>query len=84
MRRPISLKSDTCTEHADVDAAGISVKADAQYPGRSADVPTMLRGGLRTPRGGRKRQQKSAEAIVSREIGRRAEREREAVSLNFR
>ena len=41
MRRGIFLKSDTCTEHADVYAAGIRVKADAQYPGRSAGVSAM-------------------------------------------
>jgi hypothetical protein len=38
MRRRISSKSNTCTEDADVDAAGRSVKADAHYPGRSVDV----------------------------------------------
>ena len=35
MRRQISSKSNTCTESCDVDAAGISVKVSAQYPGRS-------------------------------------------------
>ena len=35
MRRHISLKSDTYTESMDVDAAGISVKVCAHYPGRS-------------------------------------------------
>jgi hypothetical protein len=39
MRRPLSSKSDTCTEGMDVNAAGISVKAGAHYPGRSADLP---------------------------------------------
>jgi hypothetical protein len=39
MRRHISSKSDTCTEGMNVDAAGISVKVDAHYPGRSADLP---------------------------------------------
>jgi hypothetical protein len=39
MRRPISLKSDTCTESMDVDVAGISVKVGAQYPGRSVNLP---------------------------------------------
>ena len=38
-RSPISLKSKVCTEDAYVDAAGISGKAGAQYPGRS---PSML------------------------------------------
>ena len=35
MRDPRSPKSKTCTESVDVDAAGISVKAGAHYPGRS-------------------------------------------------
>jgi hypothetical protein len=35
MRRPISSKSDTCTEGGVVYAAGISVKVGAHYPGRS-------------------------------------------------
>ena len=39
MRRQISSKSDTCTESLDVDAAGISGKVDAQYPGRSVGLP---------------------------------------------
>jgi len=39
MRRQISLKSDTCTESMHVDAAGISGKVDAHYPGRSVSVP---------------------------------------------
>jgi hypothetical protein len=39
MRRQSSSKSDTCTESLDVDAAGISVKEDARYPGRSAILP---------------------------------------------
>jgi hypothetical protein len=39
MRRPISSKSDTCTESMAVYAAGISVKVGAHYPGRSADLP---------------------------------------------
>ena len=39
MRRQISSKSDTCTERMEVDAAGISVKEGAQYPGRSAGLP---------------------------------------------
>jgi hypothetical protein len=38
MRRPISSKSDTCTEGMGVYAAGISVKVDAHYPGRSVDL----------------------------------------------
>jgi hypothetical protein len=39
MRRQISSKSDTCTEDMAVDAAGISVKVGAHYPGRSVYVP---------------------------------------------
>ncbi len=39
MRRPISSKSDTCTEGMDVYAAGISVKVGAHYPGRSVGLP---------------------------------------------
>ena len=39
MRRQISSKSDTCTESLGVDAAGISVKVRAHYPGRSATLP---------------------------------------------
>ena len=36
----MTSKSKTCTESLYVDAAGISVKVRAQYPGRSA---TLLR-----------------------------------------
>jgi len=39
MRRPITSKSHTCTEDMYVDVAGISVKADAYYPGRSHSLP---------------------------------------------
>ena len=39
MRRQLSLKSDTCTEDMDVDAAGISVKVIESYPGRSVNLP---------------------------------------------
>lgn len=39
MRRPISLKPDTCTEGMIVDAAGISGKVEAHYPGRSVYLP---------------------------------------------
>jgi len=35
----MSLTPDTCTESADVYAAGISVKVGAHYPGRSVDPP---------------------------------------------
>jgi hypothetical protein len=34
----MSLKSDTCTESLYVDAAGISVKVRAHYPGRSVSL----------------------------------------------
>jgi hypothetical protein len=34
VRRRLSLKPEVCTERARVDAAGISVKAGAQYSGR--------------------------------------------------
>jgi len=61
MRRQIPSKSSSCTEHADVDAAGISVKAGAHYPGRSVGVLIVE---LQSPRGDWKRQQKSAEAIL--------------------
>ena len=43
MRRQISSKSDTCTEGMDVYAAGISVKVDVHYPGRSVDLPMCYR-----------------------------------------
>ena len=35
MRGRRGPKSNTCTENVDVDAAGISVKVSAHYPGRS-------------------------------------------------
>jgi hypothetical protein len=38
MRRPLSSKSYTYTEGMDVDAAGISGKVGAHYPGRSVDL----------------------------------------------
>jgi hypothetical protein len=60
MRRPISSKSNTCTESLYVDAAGISVKVSAHYPGRSA---TLL-DELLSLRGEGKKLQKSAEGIV--------------------
>ena len=44
MRRQRSLKSTTCTERVIVDAAGISAKVKASYPGRSADLPGPLEG----------------------------------------
>ena len=39
MRRQIFLKSGTCMESMDVNAAGISVKVGAHYPGRSVGLP---------------------------------------------
>jgi hypothetical protein len=39
MRGQMSLKSNTCTESFDVDAASISGKVGAQYPGRSVILP---------------------------------------------
>ena len=39
MRRPISSKSDYCTESAVVYAADISGKVSVHYPGRSVDLP---------------------------------------------
>jgi hypothetical protein len=39
VRRRIPLKPKICTEGAYVDAAGISVKAGAQYPGRPEVMP---------------------------------------------
>ena len=35
----MSLKPEVCMEGVDVDAAGISVKAGAQYPGRPEVMP---------------------------------------------
>lgn len=39
MRRLGDSKSYTCTESMDVYAAGINVKVDTPYPGRSARLP---------------------------------------------
>ena len=39
VRGHVSPKPETCTESTDVDAAGISVKVGAHYPGRSVDLP---------------------------------------------
>jgi hypothetical protein len=39
MRRQISSKSCTCPEGMSVDAAGISGKVGAHYPGRSDGLP---------------------------------------------
>ncbi len=39
MRRPLSSKSNSCTEGMIVDAAGISAKVGVHYPGRSVCLP---------------------------------------------
>lgn len=59
VKRPISLKPDTCTEGVGVYAAGISVKVARLTLG---DLPVCLV--LLPPRGGRKNRQKSADGIV--------------------
>jgi hypothetical protein len=59
MRRPISSKSNTCTESVGVYAAGISVKVSAHYPGRSVHLRKLL-----CSEGYGKNEQKSAEGIV--------------------
>lgn len=43
MRGQFSLKSKVCTEGVSVVAAGISVKAGASYPGRSARMSARTR-----------------------------------------
>ena len=60
MRRQLSLKSGSCTESIDVNAAGISVKVSAQYPGRSRRLLAQLL----LLRGSGKSDEKSAEGIV--------------------
>ena len=87
MRRQISSKSGTCTESIDVDAAGISVKVSAQYPGRSR----CLLAQLLLLRGSRKSDEKSAEGIVGfplkkkkKKESRRPEREVTERELEFR
>lgn len=61
MRRHISSKSDTYPESSSVDAAGISVKVGAHYPGRSGRLPSWLP----PSQGGGMDEQKLAEAIVA-------------------
>ena len=79
MRRPISSKSNTCTEGMNVDAAGISVKVGAHYPGRSVSLPCATDiercwdGLAEVSRG----------HIEARRPCRRAEREVDTVALNF-
>ena len=63
MREPRSPKSETCTERVVVDAAGISVKAGAHYPGRS---PVLSRKRLGSQRCIPMAPDKSAEIIVVR------------------
>jgi len=79
VRRHISSKPDTCTEGADVDAAGISVKVTRITLG---GLPTRLV--LPASRGVGRGWQKSAEVIV---VGltdrRRAEHEVRTGALNF-
>ncbi len=43
MRSQLSSKSDTCMESMDVNAAGISVKVSAHYPGRFHVMPLCYR-----------------------------------------
>jgi hypothetical protein len=62
IRRPISLKSETCPEGMYVDAADISVKAGAHYPGRPQAMPRVLL----SLRSDGKWAEESAEAIVVR------------------
>jgi hypothetical protein len=79
MRRQISPKSDTCTESTGVYATGISVKVSAHYPGRSDSPPKAttierLWDGL---------SEVSRGHIKAHRPCRRAEREVDAVALNF-
>ena len=68
MRRPISSKSETCTEGMYVYAAGISVEVGAHYPGR----PVYLLRELPLSRGGGKGRQESAEGILGLSTGLKA------------
>ena len=61
MRRPLSLKSNTCPESRGVYVAVMSGEVSALYPGRSG---SLLQEELPAPRGGGKGIQKSAEGIV--------------------
>jgi len=70
MRRRISLKSDTCTEGMYVDAASISVKVGAHYPGRSVGLSRSA--GLVSSRVDAMGRQKSAEGIVGPPTGPKA------------
>ena len=82
MRRPISSKSGTCTESTDVNAAGISVKVSAHYPGRSVHLRKLPH-----LKGCGESEQKSAEGILSAEFffrWRRPKREVMERELEFR
>ena len=80
MRRPISSKPDTCTDGADVYAAGISVKVTRITLGGLS--PCLV---LPEPRGSGTGRQKSAEAIGAGVTDRqRAEHEASDRSLLFR
>jgi len=48
MRRPLSSKSNICTESMDVDAAGISGKVSVHYPGISVKKKTEVSRGHST------------------------------------
>ncbi len=63
MRRPRTLKSETCIEGVVVDAAGISVKVSAHYPGRS---PALSASGQVLQQCKANEWEKSAEIIVAR------------------
>jgi hypothetical protein len=43
VRRQLDSKPNTYPESMDVDAAGISVKVNVHYPGRSAKLPMCYR-----------------------------------------
>ena len=68
MRGRIDSKPESYPESMDVDAAGISVKVNAHYPGRSANLRMLL-----ASRGAGMGWQKSAEGIVPRQVGGRPE-----------
>lgn len=72
MRRPISLKSSTCTESIDVNAAGISVKVSAHYPGRSRRLLAQRI----LLRSSRKSGEKSAEGILGFLLKKKKEKKR--------
>ena len=62
IKRPYSLKSDTCPESRDVDVAVINGEVTAQYPGRAANP---LRKKQPEPRGEGQGTQQSAEGRVA-------------------